>query len=130
MRVIYPADLFVLAFGAAVLFVWFVLFAAGYRHAALFDKLAKEDYPLKELYFVGFALLKYVKKNYKTEKDRRRRRQLAVLYSEKYAEFYLRAVYCKQVTMALLVLALAAPMYGFSQGSLLVFLSLWAGFLQ
>ena len=62
MRVIYPADLFVLAFGAAVLFVWFVLFAAGYRHAALFDKLAKEDYPLKELYFVGFALLKYVKK--------------------------------------------------------------------
>ena len=61
MRVIYPADLFVLAFGAAVLFVWFVLFAAGYRHAALFDKLAKEDYPLKELYFVGFALLKYVK---------------------------------------------------------------------
>ncbi len=121
MQVIYPADLFVLAFGAAVLLVWLVLFAAGYKHAALFDKLAKEDYPLKELYFVGFALLKYVKKDYKTERDRRRRRQLAVLYSEKYAEFYLRAVYCKQVTMALLVLALAAPMYCIAQGSLLLF---------
>ena len=128
MRVIYPADLFVLAFGAAVLFVWFVLFAAGYRHAALFDKLAKEDYPLKELYFVGFALLKYVKKNYKTEKDRRRRRQLAVLYSEKYAEFYLRAVYCKQVTMALLVLALAAPMYGFSLVFFLMLIAAGAAF--
>ena len=65
MQVIYPADLFVLAFGVAILVVWLVMFAVGYRHAALFDKLPKEDYPLKELYFVGFALLKYVKKIWK-----------------------------------------------------------------
>lgn len=127
MQIIYPADIFVFIFGAAVLLVWIGMFAAGYKNAALFDKLPGEDYPLKELYFVGFTLLNYVKKDYKTERDRRRRRQLSVLYSEKYAEFYLRAVYSKQVTMALLVLAFAAPMYCIARGSMLLFLMTAAG---
>lgn len=127
MQVIYPVDIFVFVFGAAVLLVWMILFAAGYKNAALFDKLPGEDYPLKELYFVGFTLLNYVKKDYKTERDRRRRRQLSVLYSEKYADYYLRAVYSKQVTMALLVLAFAAPMYCIAQGSVLLFLMTAAG---
>lgn len=127
MQIIYPMDIFVIVFGAAVLLIWIVMYIRGHKNVGLFDRLPKEDYPLKEMYFVGFALLKCVKKNYKTEKDRRRRRQMAVLYSEKYAEYYLRAVYCKQVTMALLVLAFAAPMYCIAQGSMAIFVLTIAG---
>ena len=88
MQVIYPADFFVIGFGAVVLLLWLGMYARGYKYAVLFDKLPAEDYPLKELYFVGFALLKCVKKDYKTAKDRKLRRQLSVIYNEKYAEFY------------------------------------------
>lgn len=127
MQVIYPADLFVIGFGAVVLLLWLVMYARGYKYAVLFDKLPAEDYPLKELYFVGFALLKCVKKDYKTAKDRKLRRQLSVIYNEKYAEFYLRAVYCKQISMSLLVLAFAAPMYCIAQGSMTAFAAVIAG---
>lgn len=127
MQIIYPADLFPISFGAVVLLIWFVMFAKGYKNASLFDKLPAEDYPMKELYFVGFALLKCIKKNYKTAKDRKLRRQLSVIYNEKYAEFYLRAVYCKQITMSLLVLAFAAPMYCIAEGSFLVFAAVIIG---
>lgn len=121
MQVIYPTDFFVIGFGVMVLLIWFVMFIKGYKNASLFDKLPKEDYPMKELYFVGFALLKCIKKNYKTARDRKLRRQLAVIYNEKYVEFYLRAVYCKQITMSLLVLAFAAPLYCIAGGSVLMF---------
>ena len=127
MQVIYPVDLYVIAFGIAVIVIWLVMFAMGFKNAGMFDKLPAEDYPLKEWYFVGFALLKCVKKEYKTAKDRRLRRQLSVIYQEKYAEFYLRAVYCKQITMSLLVLAFAAPMYCIAQGSVVVFAAVIAG---
>jgi Flp pilus assembly protein TadB len=127
LQVVYPVDLFVIAFGIAVIVIWFVMFAIGLKNANLFDKLPAEDYPLKELYFVGFALLKCVKKEYKTAKDRRLRRQLSVIYQEKYAEFYLRAVYCKQISMSLLVLAFAAPMYCIAQGSMIAFTAVIAG---
>ena len=127
MQVIYPADFFVIGFGIAVVLIWLVMFVKGYKNATLFDKLPAEDYPLKELYFVGFALLKGVKKNYKTARDRRLRRQLSVIYHEKYADFYLRAVYSKQLSMAMLVLAFAAPMYCIAVGSILVFVAVIAG---
>ncbi len=124
---VYPADWAVLGFGAAVLAVWLVLYVKGRKYASLFDRLPAQDYPMKELYFVGYALLKVVKKSYKSAKDRTRRKQLAVLYQEKYAEYYLRAVYCKQATMALLVLAFAAPMYCIAEGSVLMFFVVVAG---
>lgn len=127
MQVIYPADFIIIAFGIAVLLLWLVMYARGYKYAVLFDRLSAEDYPLKELYFVGYALLKCVKKNYKTEKDRKLRRQLSVIYNEKYAEFYLRAVYSKQVSMSLLVLAFAAPMYCIAQGSVIAFAAVVIG---
>lgn len=127
MQVLYPADFFVIAFGIVVILIWIVMYAKGYKNASLFDKLPAEDYPLKEWYFIGFALLKSVKKNYKSARDRKLRRQLSVIYSEKYAEYYLRAVYCKQITMSMMVLAFAAPMYCIAEGSFLVFAVVIAG---
>ncbi len=50
-----------------------------------------------------------------------------MIYQEKYAEFYLRAVYCKQISMSLLVLAFAAPMYCIAQGSMIAFTAVIAG---
>lgn len=127
MRIIYPVDIAVIAFGVAVLIMWVFLFVRGYGQEDLFEGLPAEDYPLKGMYFVGYALLEWMQKDYKSAKDRTLRRQLAVLYEEKFADFYLRAVYCKQTTMCLTVLALAAPLYCFAEGSLLVFLLVIAG---
>lgn len=127
MAILNGIDLVVLALGGVFLALWLVLFVRGRGNAWMFDQLEDEDYPVKDLYFVGFALIEKLNLSYKSKKDRRLRKELSVLYGEKYADYYLRVVYAQQTTMALTVLALAAPFYFFTEGNLLVFGAVLAG---
>ena len=121
MAIFHFTDLVVLIFGCLVVVVWLLLFFRGRKNDWMFEQLDDEDYPVKELYFVGYALTEQLNLEYKSKKDRQLRRELSVLYGEKYADYYLRVVYAQQFTMALTVLALAAPMYFFTEGDLLIF---------
>ena len=122
MAVIQLMDIVVLAIGIAILAVWFLLFLQGRKNSWMFEQLDDEDYPVKELYFIGYALLDKLDPQFRSKKDRQLRKELNVLYGEKYADYYIRVVYSQQITMALTVLALAAPMYFFTGGSFLLFL--------
>lgn len=127
MAILNGIDLVVLALGCIILALWMLLFVKGRGDAWMFDELDDGDYPVKDLYFVGFALIQKLNLQYKSKKDRRLRKELSVLYGEKYADYYLRVVYAQQTTMALTVLALAAPFYFFAEGNLLVFVAVVAG---
>lgn len=127
MAILNGMDLVVLAIGCVILVLWLLLFVKGRGEAWMFEELDDKDYPVKDLYFVGFALIQKLNLQYKSKKDRRLRKELSVLYGEKYADYYLRVVYAQQTTMALTVLALAAPFYFFTEGNLLVFAAVFAG---
>ncbi len=127
MAVITVVDLVVLAVGIAILALWLLLFAAGRKNAWMFEQLDDNDYPVKELYFIGYEMVQRLRLRFKTKKDRQMRKELAVLYGEKYADYYLRVAYAQQFTMALTILCLAAPFYFFTEGNLLVFLAVLAG---
>ncbi len=127
MALLTVTDLFVLAFGCLVLAGWMFLFVRGRRNDWMFEQLDDEDYPVKDLYFIGYELVGMLPLRFKSKKDRRLRKELAVLYGEKYADYYLRVVYAQQATMALTVLALAAPIYFFAGGDLVIFAAVAAG---
>ena len=127
MALLTVTDLFVLAFGCLVLACWMFLFVRGRSNDWMFEQLDDEDYPVKELYFIGYELVGMLPLRFKSKKDRRLRKELAVLYGEKYADYYLRVVYAQQATMALTVLALAAPIYFFAGGDLVIFAAVAAG---
>lgn len=127
MTIVTVADLAVLLVGCAVLLVWMLLFFRGRKDDWMFEKLDDKDYPVKELYFIGYQLVQVLHLQFKSKKDRYLRKELAVLYGEKYADYYLRVTYAQQLTMALTVLALAAPIYFFAEGDLLIFALVVAG---
>lgn len=127
MAVVTFLDLIVLALGCAVLAVWLLLYLAGRKNAWMFEQLEDGDYPAKEIYFVGYAAIEKLDLQFKSKRDRKLRKELAVLYGEKYADYYLRVVYSQQISMALTVAALAAPIYFFTQGDLLYFVLTLAG---
>lgn len=127
MTILTIADILVLAFGCAALGLWLLLFLQGKGNAWMFDQLNDEDYPMKELYFIGYSFTEKLKLQFRSKKDRQLRKELAVLYGDKYAEYYVRVAYAQQFTMALTVLALAAPFYFFTEGDLLIFLAVIAG---
>ena len=121
MTIIHITDVLVLMIGCAVLAVWMILFFSGKKNAWMFEQLDDKDYPVKELYFVGYALAERLGLQYRSKRDRWLRKALVVLYGEKFADYYLRVTYAQQLTMMLTVLALAAPLYFFTEGNLLVF---------
>lgn len=121
-------DFVVFGFGALVVLFWLFLFVKGLRSASMFEPLAEKDFPLKEVYFVGYALLELIHYQYRSKRDRVLRKELTVLYGEKYADYYLRVIHSQQITFGLTVLALAAPLYGLGDNlALFIVMAVFAG---
>lgn len=107
-------DYLIIALGAISLIVWMVFYMKGKKHNSMFDVLEEKEYPLKEIYGLGYAVLETIKYNYKSKGDRKLRQQLDVLYGSKYCEYYLRVIHSQQITMAMTVLVIAFALYGLS----------------
>ena len=110
--------------GALLLIMWTVFFFAGLKHASLFDILEEKDYPLKEIYGLGYAVMLLIRYQYRSKHDRKLRKEISVLYGEKYADYYLRVVYAQKVTMAFTMLVLAVPLYGLANSVAAMFVML------
>ena len=105
-------DWIVFGTGFLILLFWLYLFFTGLKHAGMFDTLEEKEYPLKEVYFVGYAFMELIHYKYKSKKDRKLRKEVSVLYGEKYAEYYLRVTYSQQITISSILLIFAFIFYG------------------
>lgn len=107
-------DIIVMSIGSVYFVFWLFLYFKGKKNASLFDSLEEKDYPLKEIYFVGYAFTELINYKYKSKADRKLRKNLDILYGAKYADYYLRVIYSQKITMAATVMVLAFVMYGLS----------------
>lgn len=105
-------DYVMIALGALNLLVWLIFYFKGRKHNAMFEVLTEKEYPLKETYGLGYAVLETFKYKYKSRGDRKLRQQLDVLYGNKYCEYYLRVIHAQQVTLAFTMFVLAFCFYG------------------
>lgn len=105
-------DYVVFVTGAVLLLIWMLFFVLGLKHAHLFDVLDEKEYPFKEIYFVGYAMLNVFHYKYKSKHDRKLRKEVGVLYGEKYADYYIRVIHSQGLTLAFTILMLAVPLYG------------------
>lgn len=93
-------DIAIIIIGFVLLIVWLVAFFTGLKHASLFDNLDEGEYPLKEIFFVGYQMLELIGYKYQTNRDRKIRQDIEILYEPKYADFYLRLIYAQALTYA------------------------------
>lgn len=105
-------DYILYGIGLVLLAAWMYFFVKGRQYEELFASLDEKDYPFKEIYFVGYALMETIHYQYKSKQDRRTRKELSILYGQKYAEYFLRVVYAQKVTLSFTLLVLAVPLYG------------------
>lgn len=110
-------DFVVYGIGAFLLLVWMVFFFAGLRYSSLFKTLEEKDYPLKEIYGVGYAIMQLIRYQYRSKHDRKLRKEISVLYGDKYADYYIRVIYSQKITMAFTLLLLAVPLYGLANSA-------------
>lgn len=122
-------DLIIFGIGAMFLAVWLLLYFKGRKHASLFEPLEEKEYPFKEIYFVGYEALNLAKYSYRSKGDRKLRKEAAILYGEKYADYYLRVIHAQQVTIMLSMIVLSFALYGLAHDVLVLIVILVFSFL-
>lgn len=124
-------DFIIFGIGAVILATWLFFFVTGMKYESLFEPLDENDYPFKEIYFVGYAVMEICHYQYKSKQDRKLRKELSILYGEKYAEYFVRVVYAQKVSLSFTLLAMAVPLYGMANdvmAAMVVLLFAWAAY--
>ncbi|MFI3170045.1 MAG: type II secretion system F family protein [Faecalibacterium sp.] len=124
-------DFIFIILGALLVGAWIFFYVSGKKNASFFESLEEKDYPLKELYFVGYAILEYVHFDYKSKAARELRKQIEIIYDSKYADYYLRVLYAQKITLAFTVAVFAVPMYCLADDMVMIALMLlfiWAAY--
>lgn len=120
-------------FGCGALFtvLWLILLFMGLKHTPLFENLEGKEYPLKDIYIVGYAMLELVHYSYKSKKDRLLRKEAGILYGDKYADYYMRVIYAQKVSLGFTLFVLSFSMYGLLNtplGTLVFLMMAWAAY--
>ena len=100
--------------------VFLLLLIAGGRYNNMIAPLNNKEFPLCELYGVGFAVLALTRHDYTSKGERKRRQQIALIYGEKHAEYYLRVNAAERVTLAFLLVVVGFAMFGLVNDYLIV----------
>lgn len=105
-------DLVIMAIATVIVLLFVLLYLFSSKYNDYIEQLDPKEYPLKEIYGVGFALLSLIGKKYSGKAERNRKQKIMLLKGEKYAEYYLRVNAAQRVSMALFILAVGMAAYG------------------
>lgn len=106
------ADIVIIAIGYISLASWLFLYVKGRKNATMFEAISEKEYPLKEIYFVGYELMQIIGYKYKSKADRKLRQEVDILYGKKYADYYIRVSYAQRVTISLTLFVAAFIVFG------------------
>lgn len=97
-------DIGILSVGTVLAFIYSVLLLISGKYDYLIEPLDSKTFKLKEVYIVGFAIMNIIRYQYKSKGDIKRRKDLAVIYEKKYAEYYLQVCWAQRVSIAYLLI--------------------------
>ena len=61
-------DFVFIIFGAVALIIWMILFIKGNKYNSMFEVLSENEFRLKDIYGMGYAVLEMIGYNYKSKK--------------------------------------------------------------
>lgn len=76
-----------------------------------------KQFVFPEIYGVGFKLLKIFKFQYKTRGAKQLRENVAILYGERYADYYMRVFYAQRISICYLVFSIGCAISAFANGT-------------
>ena len=115
--------------GTVLAAVFILLLLTSGSYSAMIEPLNSKEFPLYEIYGVGFRINDLTHHSFTSKSERNRRQNLSLIYGEKHAEYYLRVNAAERVTIAFLLLVLGFGLYGISGEKIMVVLFLFfAGF--
>lgn len=91
-----------------ILTSWWIWLAAKYetKFTSITDTLDKKEYPLAELFYIGFEVLDILHFNIKSDHSRKRVKEMSEVYGRRYAEYYYYILVGGQATYVITALPL------------------------
>lgn len=100
--------------------LFIILLLKGKKYDEWIEPLDSKEFPLCQLYGAGFAACDIIKFDFSAKAERKRRQEMALIYGEKLAEYYLRVNAAERFTMLLLLLTLGFIMYGLAAEPMII----------
>lgn len=79
--------------------------------------LDSKEFMLPGIYGVGFKLLKIFKVEYKSREANQLRENMAILYGERYADYYVRVMYAQKISIVYLLFAVSCGLSALAEGT-------------
>lgn len=105
----------ILSIASSVVFL--ILLFTSKEFDGYIEPIDEKDFALKELYGVGFKLIKIFKMEFKNKEAANLRQEVAILYGEKYCDYYLRVLYAQRFSMTALCFVISCIVSCLAQGS-------------
>ena len=114
------SSLIIMSVGTLIGVIFIILLLAGKKYDAYIEPLTDNEFPLNQLYGVGFVFLDITKHNFASKSERKRRQQIALIYGEKHSEYYLRVNAAERITLAFLLVVIGFALYGITVDMLIL----------
>ena len=118
------SSIVIMLVGTALAVIFILLLLSSGKYNVMIEPLDNKEYPLCEVYGVGFLLNELFRHNFNTKAERTRKQNLALLYEEKHSEYYLRVNAAQRVTLAYLIILVGFALFGFSNDVLILAIGL------
>ena len=79
--------------------------------------LDKKEFMMPEIYGVGFKIMKMFKFEFKNREANQLRENAAILYGERYADYYMRVMYAQRISIIYLCFAVGCGIYALAEGT-------------
>ena len=110
----------VMAIASVLTGLFIVFLLAGSKYNQMIAPLDNKEFPLCELYGVGFSLLGFLRYSYTSKAERKRRQYIALIYGEQHSEYYLRVNAAQRITLTFLLVVVGFALYGLVNDYLIV----------
>lgn len=124
-------DYFMFGIGIFLVVVYLFFYFYGLKYNSIFEILEEKEYPLKEIYGLGYGILELIHYPYTSPKDRKLRQEIDIFYEEKYEDYYLRVIRSQQITIGFTILTAGVAIYGLVGEPVVEFVIVmlaWAGY--
>lgn len=90
----------ILSFVFSIIFLLLLITSGKYN--SYIEPLKSKEYMLKEVYGVGFRIMEMGKLSFRSKAALALRQEVAILYGEKYCDYYVRVLYAQKLSLAFL----------------------------
>lgn len=107
-------NIIIMSIGTLVAIVFIVFLLIGKKYDEYLKPLNSKDFPLYEIYGFGLAILDLINYKYRSKREIDRRKEVQLLYEERYVDYYLSILAAQRITLSTLVAIGSFALYGLS----------------